>query len=78
MLEFQSVISMKLIARVFFARSDTMPSPLVERRRRDKINTWINKLAKVVPECCQEQSKAGQVGGSQNIVSSVKFILPFT
>lgn len=39
----------------------------VERRRRDKINTWINKLAKVVPECCQEQSKAGQVGGSQNI-----------
>lgn len=55
-----------------------MPSPLVERRRRDKINTWINKLAKVVPECCQEQSKAGQVGGSQNIVSSVKFIVPFT
>ncbi|XP_073255210.1 upstream stimulatory factor 1-like isoform X2 [Porites lutea] len=35
----------------------------VERRRRDKINTWINKLAKVVPECCQEQSKAGQSKG---------------
>ncbi|XP_074632967.1 upstream stimulatory factor 1-like isoform X1 [Acropora palmata] len=39
----------------------------VERRRRDKINTWINKLAKVVPECVQEQSKAGQVGGTQAI-----------
>ncbi|XP_068731894.1 upstream stimulatory factor 1-like isoform X2 [Montipora capricornis] len=35
----------------------------VERRRRDKINTWINKLAKVVPECVQEQSKAGQSKG---------------
>ncbi|XP_022779131.1 upstream stimulatory factor 1-like [Stylophora pistillata] len=39
----------------------------VERRRRDKINSWINKLAKVVPECCTEQTKAGQVGGAQNI-----------
>jgi len=63
------------IARAFCAGSDDIPSLLVERRRRDKINTWINKLAKVVPECCQEQSKAGQVGGSQNIVS---FILLFT
>ncbi|XP_078381690.1 upstream stimulatory factor 1-like isoform X2 [Oculina patagonica] len=35
----------------------------VERRRRDKINTWINKLAKVVPECCQEQAKTGQSKG---------------
>lgn len=39
----------------------------VERRRRDKINSWINKLAKVVPECCTEQAKAGQAGGAQNI-----------
>merc|ERR1712061_183836 len=23
----------------------------VERRRRDKINTWIAKLAKIIPEC---------------------------
>jgi len=60
---------------LFCAGSDDKPFLLVERRRRDKINTWINKLAKVVPECCQEQSKAGQVGGSQNIVS---FILLFT
>lgn len=34
----------------------------VERRRRDKINTWINGLAKLVPDCAQElQSKTGQV-----------------
>lgn len=45
----------------------------VERRRRDKINTWINKLAKVVPECVQEQSKAGQVGGTQAIVRAYCF-----
>ena len=33
----------------------------VERRRRDKINSWIVKLAKVVPECAQDHSKHGQV-----------------
>ncbi|KAJ8316174.1 hypothetical protein KUTeg_006188, partial [Tegillarca granosa] len=30
----------------------------VERRRRDKINTWIVQLSKIVPECAQEQSKS--------------------
>lgn len=34
----------------------------VERRRRDKINGWISKLAKVVPDCACDQTKAGQVG----------------
>lgn len=33
----------------------------VERRRRDKINNWIMKLAKVVPECSQDHTKHGQV-----------------
>ncbi|KAI1278122.1 Upstream stimulatory factor 2 [Halotydeus destructor] len=36
----------------------------VERRRRDKINNWIVKLAKVVPECNQDASaKQGQSKG---------------
>jgi len=29
----------------------------VERRRRDKINNWIMKLGKIIPECKQESSK---------------------
>lgn len=33
----------------------------VERRRRDKINTWIMKLAKLVPQCSGDHSKYGQV-----------------
>lgn len=37
----------------------------VERRRRDKINNWIVKLSKLVPECGQDHSKQGQVGGSK-------------
>lgn len=33
----------------------------VERRRRDKINNWITKLAKLVPDCNQDHTKQGQV-----------------
>ena len=33
----------------------------VERRRRDKINGWINKLAKIVPSCNDDSTKQGQV-----------------
>ncbi|XP_046853037.1 upstream stimulatory factor-like isoform X2 [Xenia sp. Carnegie-2017] len=33
----------------------------VERRRRDKINNWIDKLAKLLPESDQDHSKQGQV-----------------
>jgi hypothetical protein len=33
----------------------------VERRRRDKINNWIDKLAKMLPECEQDHTKQGQV-----------------
>lgn len=34
---------------------------LVERRRRDKINNWIVKLSKIVPDCTSDHSKQGQV-----------------
>ena len=33
----------------------------VERRRRDKINSWILKLSKLVPDCNSDQTKQGQV-----------------
>lgn len=34
----------------------------VERRRRDKINTWIVELSKIVPDCVPESTKSpGQV-----------------
>ena len=33
----------------------------VERRRRDKINNWITKLAKIIPDCQHENTKTNQV-----------------
>lgn len=33
----------------------------VERRRRDNINKWIVELSKIIPECCNDQTKHGQV-----------------
>lgn len=41
----------------------------VERRRRDKINNWIVQLSKLVPDCTNEQSKAGQLGSKGGILS---------
>lgn len=35
----------------------------VERRRRDKINAWIMRLAKIVPECNEDHTKQGQSKG---------------
>merc|ERR1712227_1041616 len=35
----------------------------VERRRRDKINTWINKISRVVPDCSDDHTKQGQSKG---------------
>lgn len=35
----------------------------VERRRRDKINNWIVKLSKLVPDCTMDQTKQGQSKG---------------
>ncbi|XP_045592720.1 upstream stimulatory factor 1 isoform X4 [Procambarus clarkii] len=32
----------------------------VERRRRDKINTWICRLAKIIPDCPEAHSKSSQ------------------
>ncbi|KAG8177095.1 hypothetical protein JTE90_015240 [Oedothorax gibbosus] len=34
----------------------------VERRRRDKINNWIMKLSKIVPDCTTDHTKQGQGG----------------
>jgi len=36
----------------------------VERRRRDKINTWITKLAKIVPDCENDSNKSSQSKGA--------------
>ncbi|XP_076310513.1 upstream stimulatory factor-like isoform X4 [Tachypleus tridentatus] len=33
----------------------------VERKRRDKINNWIMKLSKVVPDCSSDHTKQGQL-----------------
>ncbi|XP_072166260.1 upstream stimulatory factor-like [Diadema setosum] len=35
----------------------------VERRRRDKINNWIVKLSKIIPDCNTDHSKQGQSKG---------------
>ncbi|XP_067011840.1 upstream stimulatory factor 1 isoform X2 [Anabrus simplex] len=35
----------------------------VERRRRDKINNWIMKLSKIIPDCTTESAKSGQSKG---------------
>ncbi len=35
----------------------------VERRRRDKINNWIVRLSKLVPDCASDQSKSQSKGG---------------
>lgn len=43
----------------------------VERRRRDKINSWIVKLGKIIPECKQESVK----GSFESQVIINKFIL---
>ncbi|XKL65115.1 hypothetical protein PGB90_005201 [Kerria lacca] len=37
----------------------------VERRRRDKINNWILKLSKIVPECHSDSSKGYDVQPSK-------------
>lgn len=35
----------------------------VERRRRDKINNWIAKLSKIIPDCSSmDNNKSVQVG----------------
>lgn len=38
----------------------------VERRRRDKINNWIMKLSKIVPECQSDNSKGYDVQVSRS------------
>nr|XP_039259611.1 upstream stimulatory factor-like isoform X2 [Styela clava] len=35
----------------------------VERRRRDKINTWILKLGTIIPDCANDHTKQGQSKG---------------
>ncbi|CAN7984432.1 unnamed protein product, partial [Ixodes hexagonus] len=36
----------------------------VERRRRDKINNWIVKLSKIIPDCSSDLNKSGQASSS--------------
>ncbi|XP_011675774.1 upstream stimulatory factor isoform X1 [Strongylocentrotus purpuratus] len=38
----------------------------VERRRRDKINNWIVKLSKIIPDCNIDHSKQGQVSSQES------------
>lgn len=35
----------------------------IERKRRDKINNWIIKLSKIVPECQDDSTKQSQSKG---------------
>ena len=44
--------------------------PLVERRRRDKINNGIVQLSKTIPDCTLDPTKNGQV----NVTRSPAFI----
>ncbi|XP_021945548.1 upstream stimulatory factor 1 isoform X1 [Folsomia candida] len=49
----------------------------VERRRRDKINGWIGKLAKIVPSCADEavsknQSKGGILAKTCEYIGELK------
>ncbi|EDV19448.1 uncharacterized protein TRIADDRAFT_62099 [Trichoplax adhaerens] len=46
----------------------------VERRRRDKINTWINRLAKLVPNAEGDHSKQGQVSKGAILQRTVDYI----
>lgn len=42
----------------------------VERRRRDKINTWIYRLAKIIPDCPEAHTKNSQVMNTIYVVDS--------
>ncbi|KAK9511921.1 hypothetical protein O3M35_000481 [Rhynocoris fuscipes] len=52
----------------------------VERRRRDKINSWIVKLGKIIPDCKQEsvkgsfesQSKGGILAKACNYIAELR------
>ncbi|XP_076032604.1 upstream stimulatory factor 2-like isoform X2 [Oratosquilla oratoria] len=41
----------------------------VERRRRDKINTWIGRLAKIIPDCPEAHTKNSHVLSKGGILS---------
>lgn len=45
----------------------------VERRRRDKINNWIAKLGKIIPECNGTTSNGanGEAAGKANYETQV-------
>lgn len=50
----------------------------VERRRRDKINNWITKLGKIIPECNAGTTTNGSGNsgeGKANYETQVKFRL---
>lgn len=43
----------------------------MERRRRDKINNWITKLGKIIPECNAGANSTGSGEGKANYETQV-------
>lgn len=41
----------------------------VERRRRDKINNWIAKLGKIIPECNTNTNNSGNASSAEGKVN---------
>ncbi|KAG8143377.1 hypothetical protein E2320_000610 [Naja naja] len=40
--------------------------PVLERRRRDKINNWIVQLSKIIPDCNTDNTKTGAIEQMKN------------
>lgn len=73
--------NLSLLEFLFFQRDDRRRATHneVERRRRDKINNWIAKLGKIIPECNGTTSNGanGEAAGKANYETQVFFKLNF-